>query len=205
MPGIFTVVLTGGIGSGKTAASDHFESLGVPVVDTDVIAKEIVEPGQPALSEIARDLGERFIDKSGCLDRKAVRSAIFSDPDKKARLEAILHPRIALEVQRRIRQLEYPYCILVIPLFTESERYDWVDRVLVVDVDESTQVERVSGRDQVSHQQARAILDAQASRNERLALANDVVDNSGSLAELRTQIDRLHEDYLRLADGSKTD
>ena len=135
MPGIFTVVLTGGIGSGKTAASDHFESLGVPVVDTDVIAREIVEPGQPALNEIARGLGAHFIDQNGCLDRKAVRSAIFSDPDKKARLEAILHPRIALEVRRRIRLLEYPYCILVIPLYTESDRYDWVDRVLVVDVD----------------------------------------------------------------------
>ena len=203
MPGIFTVVLTGGIGSGKTAASDHFESLGVPVVDTDVIAKQIVEPGQPALGEIARQLGERFIDKSGRLDRKAVRSAIFSDPDKKARLEAILHPRIALEVQRRISALDYPYCILVIPLFTESGRYDWVDRVLVVDVDESVQLERVTGRDQVSRQQARAILDAQASRNERLALADDVLDNSGSLAEMHAQIDRLHTEYLRLAgDGN---
>ena len=203
MPGIFTVVLTGGIGSGKTAASDHFESLGVPVVDTDVIAKQIVEPGQPALGEIARQLGERFIDKSGRLDRKAVRSAIFSDPDKKARLEAILHPRIALEVQRRISALDYPYCILVIPLFTESGRYDWVDRVLVVDVDESVQLERVTGRGQVSRQQARAILDAQASRNERLALADDVLDNSGSLAEMHAQIDRLHTEYLRLAgDGN---
>jgi dephospho-CoA kinase len=203
VPGIFTVVLTGGIGSGKTAASDHFESLGVPVVDTDVIAKQIVEPGQPALGEIARQLGERFIDKSGRLDRKAVRSAIFSDPDKKARLEAILHPRIALEVQRRISALDYPYCILVIPLFTESGRYDWVDRVLVVDVDESVQLERVTGRDQVSRQQARAILDAQASRNERLALADDVLDNSGSLAEMHAQIDRLHTEYLRLAgDGN---
>jgi len=203
VPGIFTVVLTGGIGSGKTAASDHFESLGVPVVDTDVIAKQIVEPGQPALGEIARQLGERFIDKSGRLDRKAVRSAIFSDPDKKARLEAILHPRIALEVQRRISALDYPYCILVIPLFTESGRYDWVDRVLVVDVDESVQLERVTGRGQVSRQQARAILDAQASRNERLALADDVLDNSGSLAEMHAQIDRLHTEYLRLAgDGN---
>jgi len=199
MPAIFTVVLTGGIGSGKTAASDYFASLGVPVVDTDLIAREVVQPGQPALGEIATELGQEFIDESGHLDRRKMREAIFSAPIMKVRLEAILHPRIALEVRRRIAALDYPYCILVIPLFTESGRYDWVDRVLVVDVDESTQLKRVRKRDQVSRKQAKAILKAQASRKERLALADDVVDNSGSLVDLREQIDKLHEKYLRLA------
>lgn len=199
MPIIFTVVLTGGIGSGKTAASNYFASLGVPIVDTDIIAREVVEPGQPALEEIATELGQEFIAESGHLDRRKMREAIFSAPTMKARLEAILHPRIALQVRRIITAMDYPYCILVIPLFTESGRYDWVDRVLVVDVNESTQLKRVRKRDQVSRKQAKAILDAQASRSERLALADDVVDNSGTLAELHKQIDKLHEKYLLLA------
>ena len=198
-PGIFTVVLTGGIASGKTATSDHFASLGVPVIDTDVIARELVEPGQPALKEIAETFGPDFLTSDGRLDRARMRHAIFADPGLRTELESILHPGIAAETLRRIDALEESYCILVIPLYASSDRYGWTDRVLVVDVDEETQVERVMARDGIGRQQALAILGAQASRLERLALADDVLDNSGDLSRLKAQVEKLHLRYLRLA------
>ena len=197
--GIFTVVLTGGIASGKTVVSDHFSSLGVPVIDTDVIARELVEPGQPALQEIAETFGSDFLTADGRLDRIKMRQAIFSDPDIRSRLENILHPRIATEALRRINALGETYCILVIPLYASSDRYGWTDRVLVVDVDEETQIERVMARDGISRQQALAVMGAQASRTQRLALADDVIDNGGSLEELQEQVEQLHQTYLALS------
>ena len=195
--GIYTVVLTGGIASGKSAVSGCFERLGVAVIDTDRIAREVVEPGQPALARIAEEFGTAFLDHEGRLDRRRMRDAIFSDPEQKSRLEAILHPVIAREVRRRIRQLEAPYCILVIPLFAESSAYSWTDRVLVVDVSEETQIKRVMARDGINRQQAQAILDSQLNRTDRLALADDVLDNSGSLSELQDKVQALHNEYLR--------
>jgi dephospho-CoA kinase len=195
--GIFTVVLTGGIASGKTAVSDCFSRLGAPVIDTDVIARKIVEPGRPALSRILDEFGEEFLDSDGQLDRRRMRDAIFSDAEQKSRLEAILHPLIEKEVMRQIDQLAAPYCILVIPLYTESSHYFWNDRVLVVDVDEETQLERVMARDKINREQAQAILDAQINRTDRLALADDVLDNSGSLSELQDKVQALHNEYLR--------
>lgn len=197
--GIFTVVLTGGIASGKSAVSACFEKLGVPVVDTDIIARQVVEPGSPALERIARELGAGFLDKDGGLNRTKMRQAIFSDPDLKSRLEAILHPLIGKEVLRQVNQLVSPYCIIVIPLFAESSAYAWIDRVLVVDVTEDAQIERVMARDGISRDQARAILNAQASRQDRLALADDILDNSGSLSELPERVKALHQKYLSLA------
>lgn len=196
--GIFTVVLTGGIASGKSAVSACFEKLGVPIVDTDIIARQVVEPGSPALERIARELGAGFLDKDGGLNRTKMRQAIFSDPDLKSRLEAILHPLIGKEALRQVNQLVSPYCIIVIPLFAESSAYAWIDRVLVVDVTEDAQIERVMARDGISRDQARAILNAQASRQDRLALADDILDNSGSLSELPEKVKALHEKYLSL-------
>lgn len=196
---IYTIVLTGGIASGKSAVSDCFERLGAAVIDTDRIAREVVEPGQPALVRIAEEFGAEFLDQEGRLDRRRMRDAIFSDPEQKSRLEAILHPLIAGEVQRRITQLEAPYCILVIPLFAESSGYSWTDRVLVVDVSEETQIQRVMARDGINRKQAQAILDAQLGRTDRLALADDILDNSGSLAELNGKVKVLHKKYLELA------
>lgn len=196
--GIFTVVLTGGIASGKSAVSACFEKLGVPVVDTDIIARQVVEPGSPALERIARELGAGFLDKDGGLNRTKMRQAIFSDPDLKSRLEAILHPLIGKEALRQVNQLVSPYCIIVIPLFAESSAYAWIDRVLVVDVTEDAQIERVMARDGISRDQARAILNAQAGRQDRLALADDILDNSGSLSELPEKVKALHEKYLSL-------
>lgn len=190
------MVLIGGIASGKTAVSDRFAALGVPVIDTDRIAHEIVEPGQPALQRIAEAFGPEFLDADGQLDRRRMREAIFTDPALKSRLEGILHPIIAEEALRQVRVAQSPYCILVIPLYAESARWPFIDRVLVVDVDEATQIERVMARDGIDHAQAEAILQAQSSRRERLALADDVIDNSGSPEQLQTRVEELHRSYL---------
>jgi dephospho-CoA kinase len=197
--GIFTVVLTGGIASGKSAVSACFEKLGTPVVDTDIIARQVVEPGSPALERITGELGAGFLDADGKLNRSKLRQAIFSDPDLKSRLESILHPLIGKEVLQQVKQLDSPYCIIVIPLYAESSTYAWIDRVLVVDVIEDTQIERVMARDGINRDQARAILNAQASRQDRLALADDILDNSGDLSELPEKVKALHEKYLALA------
>ena len=193
------MVLTGGIASGKSAVSACFEKLGTPVVDTDIIAREVVEPGSPALERIAGELGAGFLDADGKLNRSKLRQAIFSDPDLKSRLESILHPLIGKEVLQQVKQLDSPYCIIVIPLYAESSTYAWIDRVLVVDVIEDTQIERVMARDGINRDQARAILNAQASRQDRLALADDILDNSGDLSELPEKVRALHEKYLSLA------
>lgn len=192
-------MLTGGIASGKTVVSDLFARLGAPVVDTDLIAHEIVQPGMPALQKIRLEFGDEYLDDSGRLNRRKMRDAIFSDPGQKARLEAILHPLIAEEALRRVADADFPYCLLVIPLYTESARWSWIDRVLVVDVPESIQVERVMDRDRISRHQAEAILESQAKRAERLALADDVIENHGTLENLQVQVEALHIEYLVLA------
>jgi len=198
IPDIYTVVLTGGIASGKTTVSDCFARLGTPIIDTDLIAREVVEPGRSALKRIAEVFGDVYLDSGGQLNRQKMRQAIFTDPELKNRLEAIVHPPIADEVIRRAGQLDAPYCILVIPLYAGSSSYSWTNRVLVVDVNEELQIERVMARDQISRKQAQSILGAQPGRRERLSLADDVIDNSGTLAELEEKIKVLHKKYLSL-------
>jgi dephospho-CoA kinase len=192
-------VLTGGIAAGKTAVSNCFTRLGVPVIDTDLIARQIVEPGQPALKRIVETFGAGFLNHEGRLDRSKMRKTIFSDPEQKTRLEGILHPIIAEEVTRRARELDAPYCILVIPLYARSSAYHWIDRVLVVDASEEAQIERVMARDRISRNQARAILQVQSSRKDRLAIADDVLDNSGRMDELQNKVEALNRKYLKLA------
>ena len=196
----YVVVLTGGIASGKTAVSDLFEQRGVPVIDTDRIAHEIVEPGRPALKRIAEAFGQEFLGSDGRLDRKKMRNAIFSSPQQKNRLESILHPAIASEVDQRVAQVTEPWCILVVPLLAETRLFSWIDRVLVVDVEESVQIERVIARDNISQKQAQSIMDAQTSRPQRLAMADDILDNSGSLEELEAEVDKLYHKYAALAE-----
>jgi dephospho-CoA kinase len=196
---VITIVLTGGIASGKTAVSDCFARLGAPIIDTDLIAREVVELGQPALDHIAEMFGVEFLDSEGRLNRRKLRQAIFSDPKQKSCLEDILHPLIAEEVTRRVKGLDSPYCILAIPLYPQSSAYTWIDFVLVVDVEEEVQIERVMARDQISRDQAKSILSAQTNRQDRLALADDVIDNSGNLAELMDKVEALHNKYLKLA------
>jgi dephospho-CoA kinase len=200
-PGIFSVVLTGGIASGKTTVSDLFEELGVPVIDTDRIARELVEPGKPALKAIVKRFGADYLDGEGQLDRRKMRTAIFTDPEARTRLENILHPLIVNEVIHRISALGADYCIIVIPLYANSGAYEWVDRVLVVDAEEETQIARVMERDQINRAQAEAILASQASRQERLALADDVVLNEGPLEQLAARVQELHARYLALANS----
>jgi dephospho-CoA kinase len=195
----FRVALTGGIASGKSTVADHFRALGVPVIDTDVIAREVVEPGQPALAAITAAFGPEVLDAEGRLDRRRMRAQIFADPDARRRLEAILHPAIRAEMERQSRAAGGAYQVLVIPLLAEGGRRDHVDRVLLVDVPEALQVERLMTRDGVSREQAQASLAAQASRAARLAMADDVVQNTARVDDLRAQVAALHENYLQLA------
>lgn len=189
--------LTGGIGSGKTAASDAFARHGVPIIDTDAIARELVRPDRPALAEIARRFGADCLRPDGELDRRALRRRVFDDPQARRDLEAILHPLIRAEVQARIAALDTPYCLVVVPLLAENPDFrNLMDRVLVVDVPEVKQIERVMRRDGVDEAQARAVLAAQAERADRLAIADDIIDNSADPAALETQVAELHTRYL---------
>jgi dephospho-CoA kinase len=201
-PPSFRVALTGGIASGKTTVADLFAGLGVPVVDTDVIARQVVEPGQPALSEVVAAFGPDVLDAEGRLDRRRMRALVFADPSARQRLEAILHPAIRAEMERQSRTVDGPYQLLVIPLLTEGRRRDHVDRVLLVDVPEELQIERLMMRDGVTHEQARASLNAQATRAERLAIADDVLRNTGRVDRLRDEVAGLHRKYLELAAAS---
>ena len=195
----YTVALTGGIASGKTLVSDEFARLGVPVIDTDVIAHMLVEPGQPALEEIEHVFGAGIIDGSGRLRRRKLRSLIFSDPLKRKALESILHPKIRLEAGKAVARVTSAYCILVIPLLAERGAYPDVDRVLVVDVEPETQVSRLMTRDNSDREQAEQALASQVSRAQRLKIADDILDNSGSPKRARQAVAQLHQKYLKLA------
>jgi dephospho-CoA kinase len=197
----FRVALTGGIASGKTTVANLFAAHGIPLVDSDLIAREVVEPGQPALAAVADAFGPDVLGPDGRLDRRRLRDIIFSDSTARARLEAILHPAIRAEMERQSAAAAEagPYQVLVIPLLAEGGRRDRADRVLVVDVPEALQVERLMARDTVSREQAQASLQAQASRAARLEIADDVVTNTGRIEDLREQVARLHERYVALA------
>jgi dephospho-CoA kinase len=203
-PPPFRVALTGGIASGKSTVANLFAELGIPLIDTDVIAREVVEPGRPALAAIVAAFGPGVLDAQGCLDRRRMRERIFADPTAKQGLEAILHPAIRAEMERQSRVAGGPYQVLVIPLLAESGRRDHVDRVLLVDVPEALQVQRLALRDGVSREQAEAALNAQATRAERLAIADDVIQNSGRVDELKQQVRALHEKYVRLATAGQS-
>ena len=200
----FVVGLTGGIGSGKSAAADAFARLGAGVVDTDAIAHELTGPGGPAIDEIRRLFGPDFISQSNALNRERMRELVFRDPAQKKRLEALLHPMIRAESGRRIRAFggenPVPYVVHMVPLLIESPDYrERVQRVLVVDCPEPLQAERVRARSGLSGEQVAAIIKSQVSREKRLAAADDVIDNSGSIDALQQQVKKLHEKYLALA------
>lgn len=195
-----TVGLTGGIASGKTTVADMFAAKGVAVIDTDVIARDVVRPGEPALDEIRREFGAEALRADGTLDRAAMRRLVFADPDRRRRLEAILHPRIRAAALEQARAATGPYQVIVVPLLVESPLRDSMTRVLVVDVPEEVQLERLLARDLDDPEQARRMIAAQASRDERLAIADDVIANDGDLEATRQQVDRMHERYLALAD-----
>jgi dephospho-CoA kinase len=192
--------LTGGIASGKSTVSQRFTELGVPVIDADVAARAVVEPGTPGLAQVAKRFGPGVLDTNGNLDRAALRNLIFKDPASRKALDAILHPLIRAAMEKQAENAHGPYLVMAIPLLVESGNpRDRVDRVLVVDVEEAVQLQRVQARDGGSAEQAGAILAAQSSRSARLAAADDVLPNSTSVAELRQAVDRLHEQYLHTA------
>jgi len=195
----FVIGLTGGIGSGKSAAAAEFEKLGAAVVDTDVIAHELTGKGGAALAGIERVFGKDFL-SAGALDRKRMRDHVFADPAAKRALEELLHPMIREESARRIAAARAPYVVHVVPLLVESPDYRRrVDRVLVVDAPEETRVARVRERSRLPEEAVRAIMRTQASRAERLAAADDVIDNGGSRDALRNQVAALHQKYLQFA------
>jgi dephospho-CoA kinase len=192
--------LTGGIASGKSTVSQRFAELGVPVIDADVAARAVVEPGTPGLEQVVQRFGTGILSPNGALDRSALRELIFNDPAARRDLDAILHPLIRAHMELQAAAAAGPYLIMAIPLLVEGGgSRERLDRILVVDVDEAVQLQRVQARDGISMAQARAILGAQASRAARLEAADDVLQNSGTVAELRQAVDRLHERYLKLA------
>lgn len=197
---MYVVAITGGIGSGKTTIANQFAELGIDVVDADVIAREVVESGTPALAAIADHFGPDVITPDGQLDRRRLREQVFSDPSAKTWLNSLLHPLIRSEMQRQCAAARPPYCLLVVPLLVENKLTGLANRVLVVDVDEATQIERTCRRDGVTPEQAKAIIAAQASRSERLAAADDVIENgNGSEMAIKARILTLHETYLAFA------
>jgi len=200
---MLVIALTGGIGAGKSAVADHFAEFGVPVIDADLLAREQVRPGSEGLQEIVRRFGRDVLNADGELDRRRLRRLIFQDPEAKKGLEAILHPRIRTEMRRRIDKIEAPYVVLVIPLLVENGQKDLADRVLVVDSPEDLQIERVCRRDRQSTEEIQAILQAQCSRAERLAVADDLIRNDGSLQKLREETTELHHHYMLLARDKK--
>jgi dephospho-CoA kinase len=201
--GPFVVALTGGIASGKSAVAERFAALGASVIDADMIARELVAPGSPALAEIVEMFGATALDATGNLDRRAMRARVFADSHARAQLDAVLHPRVRRELRERSSMVAGPYALLVIPLLLESGHYDWVDRVLVVDVPRELQRTRLLARDGITAQLADAMLDAQATREQRLARADDVVTNTGSFEELDARVVGLHERYVMLASAQR--
>jgi len=196
---MLTIGLTGGIGSGKSTVANLFRELDVPVYDTDVMAHQLVEPGQPALDEIINDFCRSILDTSGKLDREKLKQKVFKNDSDRKKLETILHPRIRELLLKKINSHDAPYCIAVIPLLVEHQWQQIVDRVLVVDTSADSQISRTLNRDNMTESLVKAIINSQASRDTRLAAADDVIDNSQGLKNLKQQVQQLHEKYLQLA------
>ena len=196
----YVVALTGGVASGKSAVAKRFEALGIGVYDADVAAREVVAPRQAALAEIEFVFGAGMLQADGSLDRRAMRERVFADPAARKRLEEIIHPRVRAWLRRRVGMDRGPYCILAIPLLAENfDQYDWVDRVLLVDAPRALQIDRLTQRDGVTRQAAERMLDAQAARGQRLAIADDVIVNDAEASELDAQVAALHARYLELS------
>jgi len=200
---MYVVGLTGGIGSGKSAASDAFAQHGITVVDADLAARVVVAPGAPALAAIAAHFGPQLLRADGSLDRAALRQIVFAAPEERHWLERLTHPLIRAEIQRQLAASQSAYTLLVSPLLFESDQHLLADRTLVIDVPEAVQVERASQRDGVDSQQITAIIQAQLPRVKRLQNADDIIENSGDLALLRQHVATLHQRYLALAGAGR--
>lgn len=202
----YTIALTGGIASGKSEVERRFRALGIHVADADVAAREVVEPGTPGLAEIVEVFGPDALDADGRLDRAAMRVRVFSDAAARERLEAIIHPRVRTALRTACEAAAGPYAMAAIPLFVEAGREAyaaWIDRVLVVDVPVEVQLERLLRRDGIDEALAWNMIKAQATREQRLAVADDLIDNDGPLAALEAAVSGLHERYVALATGQR--
>ncbi|HEY9050696.1 MAG TPA: dephospho-CoA kinase [Gammaproteobacteria bacterium] len=195
---MLVIGLTGGIGSGKSTVANIFAEYQVPVIDTDKIAHQLVAPGQAALDEIIQTFGKSILTSNDELDRKKLAAITFNNEKSRIQLEKILHPRIRQEVEKQLSKLNTPYVIIVIPLLTEKGKYDFIDRVLVIDCEESQQINRTLQRDNRSETEINNILRAQASRQERNTIADDIIENTGNMEALRQSVSQLHHYYLDL-------
>ncbi len=195
---LLRIGLTGGIGSGKSVVSERFEKLGVPVIDTDVIARDLTAPESPALAEIARAFGRDMMHE-GKLDRERLRRLVFSQDEARRRLEEILHPRIRAEVERRTAALTAPYCVVVVPLMVETDFQDTVDRILVVSAPQEKRMQWLEQRDGLGTEDIERIFSAQATDRQREAIADDIIYNDSNIEALLRQVDELHRRYSRLA------
>ena len=191
--------LTGGIGSGKSTVAALFAAKGAPVIDTDEIARDAVRIDSPAYAAIIDAFGKAILDEQAAIDRARLRERVFSDPGARRRLEVILHPRIHAEVETQLARLNAPYCVLVVPLLIETDFHKLVDRILVVDADEASQIARTVARSGLPRTTVEAILAAQTDRATRRARADDLITNSGEVSELASQVDALHDRYLALS------
>lgn len=189
--------LTGGLGSGKTTVCAMFAALGVPIIDADIIAHEITAPHQPAVTAIIQHFGDTVLSSPDLLDRKKIRDIIFKNPNERRWLENLLHPLIIARIKDKISALSAPYCIVAIPLLFETGPYDFIDRILVIDADETMQLARVKLRDGMTDTQITEMLNTQISRDERIKLADDIIYNHGNLADLNIAVEQLHLDYLK--------
>jgi dephospho-CoA kinase len=199
---MLVIGLTGGIGSGKSTVAELFRQKAVELIDADVIAREVVAPGEPALQQIAGHFGSEVLDSDGSLLRKKLRELVFADPAERIWLEQLLHPLIHTAIKQRIAACATPYCLLVSPLLLETSQRELVDRILVVDVSRETQLSRTLERDGSPRETVEAIIEAQVSREVRCKNADDIIANDGDIKDLAKQVDRLHDQYLQLATHS---
>lgn len=201
---MYRIGLTGGIASGKTTIANMFGELGAVLIDTDVIARQVVARGTVGLDHVVETFGADVLDAVGALDRRQLREIVFADESRRRDLEAILHPLIREETQRQMQQSDGPYQVIVVPLLVESPLRNTLDRIVVVDCPEDVQLERLLARDAESSQQARRIIQSQASRAERLSIADDVIVNDGSIDDAKCRVRALHDRYLEFAAAADT-
>lgn len=197
------VGVTGGIGSGKSTICREFEALGVPVIDADVVAREVVIPGSPGLARVVAEFGPEVLTADGALDRPRMRTLVFAEPARRRRLEAILHPLIRERIAADLGRVQAPYCLLAIPLLVERGGGYRLDRILVVDCPEQVQIERVMARDDLTASEVEAIMKTQAPREARLRAADDIISNATDIDAVRAQVANLHQAYLALARGTR--
>jgi dephospho-CoA kinase len=197
MSTVLRIALTGGIGSGKSTVANKFQALGAPIIDSDVISREIVKPGAACLDHIIDEFGSDLLTSKGILDRDKLRNIIFNDAAAKKKLEDILHPVIYQEIEDQVSRVNYPYCLIVIPLLVETQTMDRFDRVLLVDAKKDLQIKRTASRDKMPVQIIEKIINSQVNRSQHLKYADDIIDNNVNIEELNEAVFKMHEKYLK--------